>query len=844
MDGQHQGGSTWTGSVRVFISHAGVDTGWAEWAAWHLGQAGYDVELDAWDWPAGDSFVHRMNEAMDRAAVVVALWSPAYFEADRFTGDEWMPLVAGRGLGRTGEKRLVPIWVADPAGVAVPATLRHLSTIRVDDLDDAAMERALVSAVAGPQRPTVPPPQPKGTAPQQRPRLPDSLPRTWNVATRSAVFSGRDRLLAQVRQQLAGGSPVAVQAMYGMGGVGKTLLAVEFAHRFAGDYDLVWWVDAEQPGPVPEQLASLAVAADLVSADATIPVAVAAAQKHLRGSGRWLVVFDNAEDPAAIRAFVPEGRGDVLITSRNPAWSGVAVPVEVDVFTRAESVYLLKRQVQALTGQDADTIAGQLGDLPLAIAQAAGVLAETHMSAGEYLNALREETEQVLSTGVPPTYPVSLAAVVRVAAKRVAAVDPAAVQLLNVCAFLAPEPIHYEWFISTASPNRWALPDTPAAIVASSFALRQRAALLARHGLARATPEGLLLHRLTAAIARDTLTLAEQAATRATAEQLLVDVGPVEAYDAALWPVWAAILPHLIHLDPATTSNGDLRELACNAALVMYLRGDSRGGGDLAQHLHRAWSASLGEDHPNTLFAANNLARCSHGLADYERARMLDQDTFTRRRRILGEDHPYTLYSASNLARDLQTLGDYHRARELEEDTLARRRRVLGDDHRDTLHSASRLTVILCDLGDYQGARELQEDTLPRSRQILGDDHPDTLSSATRLAVALCGLGDYQGARELQEDTLPRSRQVIGDDHPNTLRLASDLANTLRVLGDLQGARALQEDTLARMRRVLGDDHPDTLILDSNLAALREQMRARSKDAEGDKNAEGDDADQ
>lgn len=545
------------------------------------------------------------------------------------------------------------------------------------------------------------------------------------------------------------------------------------------------------------------------------------------------MVFDNAEDPAAIRRLLPEGPGHVLITSRNPAWSGVAVPVEVDVFTRAESVHLLMHQSMTLTEQDADTIAARLGDLPLAIAQAAGVLAETSMSAGDYLNALREETEQVLDAGVPATYPASLAAVVRVAIKKVAAVESAAAQLLNVCAFLAPEPVDSEWFVSLARLNQQDLPDPLAAVAASSFALRQCVALLARHGLARATREGLLLHRLIAAITCHALTPAEQAATRATAEQLLVAAGPADAYDPATWPAWTAILPHLIHLDPATTSNDDLRELACTGTLVMYLRGDSRGGGDLAQHLYRAWSASLGEDHPSTLYAANNLARCSYGLGDYERARMLDQDTFTRRR-LLGEDHPYTLYSASNLARDLQILEDYQGARTLEEDTLARRRQVLGDDHRETLHSANRLAITLHGLGDYQGARELQADTLTRSRLVLGEDHPDALNSASRLGITLHDLGDYEGARELQEDTLARMRRVLDEDHPNTLRLASDLAVTLHSLGDFQGAHVLQEDTLARMRRVLGDDHPDTVT-------SADRFTSSASRCAGDRQAEGGD---
>ena len=661
-----------------------------------------------------------------------------------------------------------------------------------------------------------------GTVAPQEPGLTRRV--LGDLPARNLGFTGRAKLLSAVRRQLIAGNRAVVQALHGMGGVGKTQLAVEYAHRFAAGYDLVWWINAEQLELVLEQTASLAVAVGLVPADTAIPAAAAAAKEYLRNSGRWLLIFDNAEDPAAIRALLPDGPGHVLITSRNPAWGEIAVPLEVGVFTRADSVALLRRQTKKLAGPDAERIAELLGDLPLAIAQAAGVLAETSMSAEEYLEALGEEVERVLDAGAPATYPVSLAAVVRIAIQKVAAVDLAAAQLLTVCAFFAPEPVPIGWFAGIAKVNPGVLPDALAAIASSSFALRQCVALLARHGLARATREGLLLHRLTAAIAGHAITPPQQAAMRATAEQLLLAAGPADAYDAATWPAWAAILPHLIHLDLATSSNDDLRELACTGALVMYLRGDSRAGGDLAQHLYRVWSVSLGQDHPNTLYAANNLARCSYGLGDYEAARALDQDTFDRRRRVLGEDHPYTLYSASNLARDLQILGDYQRARTLEEDTLARRRRILGDDHRDTLHSANRLAITLNDLGEYEGARELQEDTLARSRRLLGEDHPDAFNSASRLAVTLHSLGEYQGARELQEDTVARMRRVLGGDHPNTLRSARDLAVTLHSIGDVPGACALQEDTLARMRRVLGDDHPDTQVSASNLAAWRGEL--------------------
>ena len=169
-----------------------------------------------------------------------------------------------------------------------------------------------------------------------------------------------------------------------------------------------------------------------------------------------------------------------------------------------------------------------------------------------------------------------------------------------------------------------------------------------------------------------------------------------------------------------------------------------------------------------------------------------DEDTLARRRRDLGEDHPDTLAAANALAVSLRAAGEYQAARELDEDTLARRRRVLGEDHPDTLASASGLAVSLRAVGglpgtltsfpgslasslhrgEQQAARELDEDTLAR-RRVLGEDHPDTLTSAFTVAAELAELGEYQAAKELNDDTLARRRRVLGEDHPDTMASAS-----------------------------------------------------------------------
>ncbi|MDQ0605325.1 hypothetical protein QF037_009670 [Streptomyces canus] len=357
-----------TSDRRWFISHAGADRAWAEWVGWQLLDAGYQVELDYWDWGAGDNFVLKMNAALAHGRLL-ALFSPAYFEPERFTTPEWTAMVAMR-------EKITPVRVAE---VEAPAILRPLLSRDLFGLSPVEARRVLLGAVDGPSRPDTEPPFP-GSGDMLRqvgasgPRLPGSLPRVWNVPARNAAFTGRDGMLVRVREALASGQRVAVRALHGRGGVGKTQLAIEYGHRFAGEYELAWWIAAEDPALIPDQLAALAARIG-AAPGGTVPVeAVQLLLGELRTRSRWLLVFDNAEEPDALAAFLPGGSGHVLITSRNPHWNSYAVPLDVDTLSRTESVALLRAQGAVLTDADADDIAATLDDLPLALAQGAALL--------------------------------------------------------------------------------------------------------------------------------------------------------------------------------------------------------------------------------------------------------------------------------------------------------------------------------------------------------------------------------------------------------------------------------------------------------------------------------------
>lgn len=230
--------------VDFFVSHAGADRAGAEWVAWQLVDAGYTVELDVWDWAAGQNFVTAMNEALARADRVVALFSAAYFEPERYSTEEWSATMVH--VPGVAAQRLVPVRVEQVPVGKVPPLLRPLIARDVFGVDERAALRALLEAVAGPGRPGRKPGFPGNPSRPEEPgpRRPGSRPQVWNVPARNLGFTGRDALLVQLREALLDGDRAVVQALHGLGGVGKTQLAIECAHRFAGCYD---WCGGSTP---------------------------------------------------------------------------------------------------------------------------------------------------------------------------------------------------------------------------------------------------------------------------------------------------------------------------------------------------------------------------------------------------------------------------------------------------------------------------------------------------------------------------------------------------------------------------------------------------------------------
>lgn len=635
-----------------------------------------------------------------------------------------------------------------------------------------------------------------------------------NLPARNAGFVGRDGVLDRMQGLLREHGRVVTRPRDRMGGVGKTQLAIEYGHRFRAEYDVTWLIPAEQNELIGGQLTQLAVEAGLVNSDVTTPAVVQALHTAIRLNPRWLLIFDNAEDPETLAAWLPPQGGHIVITSRSLGWDEIAAPIDVDLFSRDESVALLQRRIRQLPATEADRLAKELGDLPLALAQAASFMAESGMPTSDYLEALNQQAADVLALGKPHLYPSSLTASVHLAADRLAQDNPAANQLLEICTMLAPEPILSSFFTKSAA----VLPEPLASAAANRLRFPTVVKSVCDHGLASTVHQGIQIHRLIQAIIRDRV--ADPVAVRDCATAILVAIAPEDTDHPATWPTWALTAPHLSALNPVTSDDEQLRTVSCRFVLYLLRRAETRAALELADELRRAWRAKLGPDHPHTLKITTEYAHALYALGNIHETHPIIADTLARYRRTLGDNHPDTLRSANDLAVSFFALGKYQQARDLHQDTHDRSRQVLGEDHPRTVWVARDLAASLNELGEFDTAHALYLTTLDRSRRILGDDHPDTLWVARQLAITLEKLGQHQEARALHEDTLSRCRRVLGDDHPHTLWAQRGLAINLASLGRRAQARDMAQDVLNRSRQFLGDDHPDTLSAAHSLALM------------------------
>ncbi len=653
---------------------------------------------------------------------------------------------------------------------------------------------------------------------QQRPRLRNHLP-----ADNRASFVGREALLGQIHQALAGdgsAGPVALaQAVHGLGGVGKTQLAIRYVYDHAADYDAVFWLTADPPSKLAADYAALAKEIGLPAATQTTDLneQIAAVRHWLESaaSGHWLLVFDNADEPDTLRDYLPTGGGGhVLLTSRRSRFRKGIRPLEVHVMERSESVRLLLERSGQSDAAAADRLAAELGDLPLALAQAGGYLEETQMPLADYLQLFQTRRGELLQRGDPPDgYGGTLFATLGLAMQRIN--KPAAEELLGLIACLAPD-------------------DIPRSLLARAFddPIRFNDALtpLVRHSLIRAEGEIVEAHRLVQAVARERMSAEVKVLRVGRAIQLLEAAFPQESYETETWEECRPLQPHADHAsglaDQCQVAAEQTARLLDRLALFEEYRARLAAADAFGRRALALKENTFGPDHPEVARTLGNLGNVARKQGDLSGARQLLERALRIKEQSYGPGHPEVARTLDNLGNVAREQGDLSGARQLLERALRIEEQSYGPDHPEVARTLGNLGNVAQDQGDLSGARQLQERALRIFEQSYGPDHPEVARTLTNLGNVAQDQGDLSAARQLQERALRIQEQSYGPDHPEVAITLHNLGYVLVKMGERVQGKLLVERALATYRKFLGEEHPHTARARNLLARIERELPA------------------
>ncbi len=806
----------------IFVSYTSSDRDWAHWIAKELEKLGHTPHVHEWEVRGGDDIYAWMEQRHDAADHVLCVVSDEYLTAPYST------LERNAAIWHAAGKRPGFVLFVAVKPCRFPTLVDHFRRCElysaVSDDERRARFREFLTTKSPPDRVVLP------------------AFAVSNIPIRVPThFMGRDQDLATIAAALKRyEGRVAITALHGMRGVGKTTLAAAFADRHRGDYRATWWIRAQTEAGMRADLTALGVRLGWVAADEKEEPALAAVTERLRHEGEGiLLIYDNALDADALKPYLPRGGvAQVLVTSNAHAWGGVAAPVEISLWPRHVGAdYLIARTRREKERAAAEALSEVLGGLPLAHEQAAAYCERLDIPLAEYAKRFAAQPGRLLDDvrHAPAEYHdrLTVAKTFGLAIEEAAKLHPAAEPLIAYAALLAPEPIPLFLFSEArekfGEPFASALADDgldEAVAALRTFALVDRETIADERDPS-ITTDTIRLHRLVRQVAE---TRQDGEALKRAKRALLAAMGSVYpkevSTDPGIWPrarSLNAIALALAGNDADALKGVEVQVAEWLTGLGLYRLVALAAYGQARPLFERALAIRekvLGPEHPDTATSLNNLAALLEQLSDFAGARSLYERALAICEKVLGPKHLKTATSLNNLAILLQLQGDFAAARPLLERALAIHEQEFGTEHPNTATSLNNLALLQNAQGDLTGARPLHERALAIREKALGPEHPDTALSLSNLALLLHDQGDLAGARPLYERALAINERVFGPEHPDTAAGLNNLSSLLRDQGDLAKARLLTERALAIFEKISGPDHPSTARLRSNLAVL------------------------
>lgn len=780
-----------------FISYISADLQWAEWIAWQLEEEGYTTIIQAWDFPAGGNFVLLMQNALEQAERMIALISPGYF-IGVYTMLEW---AAAFTIDPTGEKgTLIPVRVekCELKGLQKPMIYIDLFGVNKVAAKNTLLQKIRQSIRKKRPKPDNEPDFPSSTerSIKREPRYPGTLPPVCNLPRRNPNFTGRESILETLRTSLQSGHHIALtqQALYGLGGIGKTQLAIEYAWRYSASYDIIWWLRSEEPSTLASDYAALAFKLNLPEKDAQEQgMVIDAVKEWLNQNTGWLLIFDNAEDTKSIFDYLPTGTGGhLLITSRYQNWKHIGTPQEIKLWSREESIAFLYRRTGQSDDSAADNLAEELGFLPLALEQAAAYVCTRKKSYSDYLDLFTTRRAELWKREKQPdNYPDTVATTWSLAFEKISHL-PYATDILNVCSIVASDAI--PWKLVTRALDYYEGNDSGASSI-DTLLVDDALESLITYSLITPEEKAISIHRLVQTVVQERMLPEVKEHYCAAAIKALSEQFPCDGYrNPSCWPECDLLLSHA-------------------EAVIVAINNDDL----LLQEI---------------ALLQNSMALFFLGRAAYEEARLMAGQSLENRKKLFGDNHFEVAKSLSCLGEILYIQSNYFDAEELLRKALGIQETKLGVDHLDVAVCLDLLGFVL----HAQWKSEEWETLLRRALEIrklhFGDNHLDVATSLNNLGFLLHAKGRYSDGEYLLREALEIREEKLNKDHPDVARSLNILADLLQEQEKYAEAELLFRRALRIRETVFGKDHP---VVATSLNDLGLLCYGQGKFIEGEK---------
>lgn len=824
-------------ATRIFINYRWEDGAYAAQLIFNRlsGRFGLeDVFFDVQAIPAGVKFPQYLRDKLAECEVLVTVigekWLDSRFrdgpkQGQRRLDDpkDWVRIEIETALA--DGKKLIPVLAARakmPCREDLPPTIQELADWQSVDLRwgrdlDADLDR-LVEELEGILGPGLP-----GR----------STPRLWRMPhLRNRFFTGREQLLAQLNEELNSHGQAVIS---GLGGIGKTQLAVEYVYRYCDQYGALFWLSAETESDLTTGFLEIARLLDLPQKDAEDQQeTVAAVLRWLQGNSGWLLVFDDAASSDLLKSFYPRGGGGrVLLTSRESVFDalGIAQATPVDALPPDEAVqFLLRRSGRESTTKAEEAaaaeLAGELGFLPLALEQAAAYILAQQSEFQNYLKAYRLRRHALLNKSRPKLgdYPETVATTWDINFRRVQDCSPASAELLRACAFLSPDDIPLEAFV--LGRLQWG--DTLAEALAEAdedpLVIDELLEPLARYSLIRRDTSGrrLSLHKLVQEVLREQM---DDEARDLWSRRAVLAVGA--AFPEVTFEVWS-ICGRLLSQAKAASQLIEAGKFEFPEAgrllneLAAYLH--NRGQFAEAEPLYRRGLAirekALGPDHPDVATSLNNLGSLCHALGRRDEAEKLYQRALQIREQAQGNTHPDVATMLDHLGELYRTEGKFAEAESLLQRSRNAREQSQGNDHLHLARTLNYLGRLYRDLRRDSEAEPLLLQALTMRRQALGADHPDVAASLDALGGLYRQQGRCDEAEKHYQQALATRQTIFGQQHPMVATSLNNLALVRQAQRSYDEAESLLLQARTIYEEFYGTEHAHVVTAVHNLGRL------------------------